>query len=78
MSSAADHDEWMERAAQTLRVLRSNPALWGELRAQVAEFFAAHPEEPDTAESRDLLTVIVFRRLTSGDSTAETPVRKTA
>jgi len=64
----------MERARQALVVLCANPAFWAELRAQVDAFFAAYPAIPPTEQHRDLMTVIVFRRLTSGDQ----PQEKTA
>ena len=71
MSTPAPTPEWMDKAAQTLAVLKANPVLWAELREQVGEFFAAHPEVEDTAQTRDLMTVIVFRRLTGEQPTEQ-------
>ena len=67
MSTGDANADWMPAAAQTLAVLRANPALWAEVRSEVDAFFAAHPEEPPTQQSRDLMTVIVFRRLTNAE-----------
>lgn len=57
---------WMHRAEQAFAVLKTDLLLAAQVRSEVDAFFAAHPEEPDTAASRDILTGLVFRRLTSG------------
>lgn len=68
--------DWMLRAAEALTVLKRDPAFWALVRSEVDAFFAAHPEEPATDASRDLMTVIVFRRLTTFSE--ETRTQKTA
>jgi hypothetical protein len=72
MSQPGTEPDWMPRAQQTLAVLKTNPALWASIRAEVDSFFHAHPAEADTAQTRDLMTIIVFRRLTETQSEAKT------
>ncbi len=52
----------MERAEETLALMRKQPMLWTAVRAEVDAFFAAHPAEDDAA-ARDIMTVIVFERM---------------
>lgn len=63
---------WMHRAEAALHALLADPVLWGQVRAEVDAFFEAHPGEPRNDQSHELMTILVFERLTAQPQDQET------
>jgi len=65
MSQPAVIAPWMHRARKALRALLADPSLWQQVRSEVDAFFVAHPQEPRTQQAQEVMTVLVFERLTA-------------